>query len=96
MITKVDLSDSGSGFYMIRRDAVEEIAPRLSSQGFKLLLDIMTTARGTLRAAELPYGDSFHDVGNMQGPGEEAGARGLGPTLYLFDPNGHLVELRHY
>ncbi len=55
MITKVDLSDSGSGFYMIRRDAVEELAPRLSSQGFKLLLDIMTTARGTLRAAELPY-----------------------------------------
>jgi catechol 2,3-dioxygenase-like lactoylglutathione lyase family enzyme len=46
--------------------------------------------------AELPFGDSFHDVGNMQGPGEEAGARGLGPTLYLFDPNGHLVELRHY
>jgi len=55
MITKVELSDSGSGFYMIRRDAVEELAPRLSSQGFKLLLDIMTTARGTLRAAELPY-----------------------------------------
>jgi dolichol-phosphate mannosyltransferase len=55
MITKVELSDSGSGFFMIRRAAVEEIAPRLSSQGFKLLLDIMTTARGTLRAAELPY-----------------------------------------
>jgi dolichol-phosphate mannosyltransferase len=55
MITKVELNDSGSGFFMIRRAAVEEIAPRLSSQGFKLLLDIMTTARGTLRAAELPY-----------------------------------------
>jgi dolichol-phosphate mannosyltransferase len=55
MITKVELSDSGSGFFMIRRAAVEEVAPRLSSQGFKLLLDIMTTARGTLRAAELPY-----------------------------------------
>jgi len=54
-ITKVELSDSGSGFYMIRRDVVEGLAPRLSSQGFKLLLDIMTTARGTLRAAELPY-----------------------------------------
>jgi hypothetical protein len=24
------------------------------------------------------------------------GARGPGPTVYLFDPNGHLVELRHY
>src|SRR5271170_1230325 len=55
MITKVELNDSGSGFFMIRRDAVEALAPRLSSQGFKLLLDIMTTARGTLRAAELPY-----------------------------------------
>jgi dolichol-phosphate mannosyltransferase len=55
MVTKVELSESGSGFFMIRRAAVEEIAPRLSSQGFKLLLDITTTARGTLRAAELPY-----------------------------------------
>ena len=49
-----------------------------------------------VKAAGLPYGDSFHSVGNMHGPGEEAGARGLGPTLYLFDPNDHLVELRHY
>jgi catechol 2,3-dioxygenase-like lactoylglutathione lyase family enzyme len=49
-----------------------------------------------VKAAALPYGDSFHDVGNMQGPGEEVGAMGLGPTVYLFDPNGHLVELRHY
>jgi catechol 2,3-dioxygenase-like lactoylglutathione lyase family enzyme len=49
-----------------------------------------------VKAAGLPYGDSFHSVGNMEGPGEEAGARGLGPTVYVFDPNGHLVELRHY
>ena len=49
-----------------------------------------------VKAAGLPYGDSFHSVGNMHGPGEEAGARGLAPTLYLFDPNDHLVELRHY
>jgi catechol 2,3-dioxygenase-like lactoylglutathione lyase family enzyme len=49
-----------------------------------------------VRAAGVPYGDSYHDVGNMRGPGEEAGARGLGPTVYLFDPNGHLIELRHY
>ena len=46
--------------------------------------------------AGLPFGDSFHDVGNMQGPGAEAGRAGSGPTVYLFDPNGHLVELRHY
>ena len=29
-------------------------------------------------------------------PGEEAGRGGWGPRVYLFDPNGHLVELRHY
>jgi catechol 2,3-dioxygenase-like lactoylglutathione lyase family enzyme len=49
-----------------------------------------------VRAAGLPYGDSFHDVGNMRGPREEGGAKGPGPTVYLFDPDGHLVELRHY
>ena len=49
------LTDPMSGFFMLRRDVVEEIAPQLSSQGFKILLDIVATARGTLRIAELPY-----------------------------------------
>jgi dolichol-phosphate mannosyltransferase len=40
---------------MLRRAAVEELAPKLSSQGFKILLDIVATAGGTLRIAELPY-----------------------------------------
>jgi catechol 2,3-dioxygenase-like lactoylglutathione lyase family enzyme len=51
---------------------------------------------GRIREAGVPYGDSFHDVGNMQGPGDELGARGGGPTLYLFDPSRHLIEIRHY
>jgi dolichol-phosphate mannosyltransferase len=44
-----------SGFFMIRRDVVGELAPALSSQGFKILLDIVATAHGRLRVAELPY-----------------------------------------
>jgi dolichol-phosphate mannosyltransferase len=51
----VELTDPMSGFFMIRRDRLEELAPSLSSQGFKLLLDIVVTARGALRAVELPY-----------------------------------------
>ena len=51
----VELTDPMSGFFMIRRDTVEELAPSLSSQGFKLLLDIVATARGKLRVVELPY-----------------------------------------
>jgi hypothetical protein len=49
-----------------------------------------------VRAADIPYGDSFHDVGNMRGPGDEQGAQGSGKAVYLFDPNEHLVEIRHY
>ncbi|MDQ1454487.1 MAG: hypothetical protein QOH28_107 [Actinomycetota bacterium] len=49
-----------------------------------------------IRAAGIPYGDSFHDVGNMRGPGREDGARGPAASLYVFDPNKHLIEIRHY
>jgi catechol 2,3-dioxygenase-like lactoylglutathione lyase family enzyme len=48
-----------------------------------------------IKAAAVPYGDSFHDVGNMRGPGNEFGAHGMGPALYFFDPDQHLIEIRH-
>ncbi|MEA2871376.1 MAG: dolichol-phosphate mannosyltransferase [Hyphomicrobiales bacterium] len=51
----VTLSDPMSGFFMMRRDRFEELAPQLSSQGFKILLDIVASARGALRIAELPF-----------------------------------------
>ena len=51
----VTLSDPMSGFFMIRRDALEAVAPSLSTQGFKILLDIVATAKGRLRVAEIPY-----------------------------------------
>lgn len=49
-----------------------------------------------LRAAGLAYGDSFHAADNRRGPGDEEGARGPGKSLYLLDPNRHLIELRCY
>jgi hypothetical protein len=51
---RIDLTDPMSGHFMIRRDAPETIAPSLSTQGFKILLDILETARGSLRTIELP------------------------------------------
>jgi dolichol-phosphate mannosyltransferase len=51
----VTLSDPMSGFFMMRRDRFEALAPQLSSQGFKILLDIAATARGKLATAELPF-----------------------------------------
>ena len=49
-----------------------------------------------VRDSGVDFGDSFHSVGNMKGPGEEDGARGLGASLYFFDPIKHLIEIRHY
>ena len=49
-----------------------------------------------IRDAGIPYGDSFHAVGNMQGPGDEPGSRGPGKAVYCFDPDRHLIEIRHY
>ena len=51
----VEIADPMSGFFMIRRDKFEQIAPQLSIQGFKILLDIVATARGQLRTIEIPY-----------------------------------------
>jgi dolichol-phosphate mannosyltransferase len=45
-----------SGFFVMRRDLLDELAPRLSSEGFKILFDILVAGKGTLRIAELPYG----------------------------------------
>lgn len=44
----------------------------------------------------IPYGDSYHSVGSNSGPGNEVGARGPAPTLYLNDPSRHLIEIRTY
>src|ERR1700730_477013 len=54
-VLRVKIADPMSGFFMIRRDRFEQLAPQLSTQGFKILLDIVATARGNLRVKEIPY-----------------------------------------
>jgi dolichol-phosphate mannosyltransferase len=54
LLLGISLTDPMSGYFMIRRDAFEALSPSLSSQGFKILLDIVATGRGSLRTVELP------------------------------------------
>jgi dolichol-phosphate mannosyltransferase len=54
-LTGVELSDPMSGFFMMRRDRFDPLARSLSTQGFKILLDIAITAKGGLRIAEMPF-----------------------------------------
>ncbi|WP_424627247.1 glycosyltransferase [Bradyrhizobium sp. SYSU BS000235] len=58
----IDVADPMSGFFMIRRDRFEQLAPALSVQGFKILLDIVASAHGKLRVVEVPYsfGERLH------------------------------------
>lgn len=54
-VLRVKIADPMSGFFMIRRDSFEQLAPQLSTHGFKILLDVIATARGALRVKEIPY-----------------------------------------
>jgi dolichol-phosphate mannosyltransferase len=54
-VLRIKIADPMSGFFMIRRDRFEQLAPQLSTQGFKILLDVVATARGELRVREIPY-----------------------------------------
>lgn len=51
----VRLTDPMSGFFMLRRETVERLSPKLTRYGFKILLDIVASDRGRLGVAELPY-----------------------------------------
>lgn len=58
MIAGQPISDPMSGYFAARRDLIVNLAPDLSSEGFKILLDLVITAdrKGTSPAiAEVPY-----------------------------------------
>jgi dolichol-phosphate mannosyltransferase len=54
-ITRTAISDPMSGFFMLTREAFMAALPRLSSIGFKILLDIAASSPTALRVAEVPY-----------------------------------------
>jgi dolichol-phosphate mannosyltransferase len=50
----VRLSDPMSGFFMLPRALFEQLAPGLTAQGFKILLDLVLTAEVPPRVIEVP------------------------------------------
>jgi len=55
LVTKTDIADPMSGFFMLRRMVFERVMRGLSTQGFKILLDILATAETPLRIKEIPF-----------------------------------------
>jgi dolichol-phosphate mannosyltransferase len=60
------VADPVSGFFMIRREAFEAAAPRLSDQGFKILFDLIASRAPSLRIVELPYAFSPRQAGQSK------------------------------
>ena len=85
------LSDPMSGFFMMRRDSFDVLAPRLSPVGFKILLDIAATGGERLRIAEQPYqfGERFDGESKFNA---QVGVEFLG--LLLAKMTGDLVDPR--
>lgn len=54
-IAGTTVADPMSGFFMIRREIVSRLAPRLSPDGFKILVDVILSAGGGLKIVEIPY-----------------------------------------
>jgi catechol 2,3-dioxygenase-like lactoylglutathione lyase family enzyme len=67
----------------------EHLAFSMTAAQFESVLE-------TLRVQRIPFGGAFDAVGQNGAPGFELGARGKGPTVYFFDPDRHLLEVRHY
>jgi dolichol-phosphate mannosyltransferase len=66
MLTKADVRDLMSGFFMVRREALDETVRNLSQHGFKVLLDLFVSAPRPLRFVELPYHFRTRDFGRSK------------------------------
>ncbi len=54
-VTKVELSDPMSGFFLTRREVWNVLTPELSGMGFKILLDLFATSKTPLSFREVPF-----------------------------------------
>ena len=55
MVLRQEVSDPVSGFFMIRRELIDRVAPSLATEGFKILFDIIASQPEALAIVELPY-----------------------------------------
>lgn len=65
-VLQVQLSDPMSGFFMIRRDKVDSVAPKLATDGFKILFDIVACQPTPIRTLELPYTFRAREAGDSK------------------------------
>ncbi len=55
MVYSAELSDPMSGFFLVDRKFLDEVVRRLSSTGFKILIDLVASSTRPVRIAEVAY-----------------------------------------
>ncbi len=66
LLLPTPVADPMSGFFLLPRALVEEVAPRIAGRGFKILLDILLSARRKLAVAEIPYSFRSRQAGESK------------------------------
>ncbi|MGB0670357.1 MAG: glycosyltransferase [Rhodospirillales bacterium] len=54
-VTRTELSDPMSGFFVLTRAYFHKVRPQLSGVGFKILLDLAASSQGAVSIGEVPY-----------------------------------------
>jgi dolichol-phosphate mannosyltransferase len=88
---RVPIADPMSGFFMVRREAFQGSVRRLSSIGFKILLDIFASSPRPLQVKEIP----FHFRERHAGESKFDALIGWEYLILLADKIiGHLIPIR--
>ena len=66
LVAGAKVSDPMSGFFMTRREIVNEYASKLSPEGFKILVDLILSAGGALKIVEIPFVFRRREAGELK------------------------------
>ena len=65
-LTGVELSDPMSGFFLLPTATARTLVPKLSGIGFKILLDLLATAKSPLKVKDIPMNFSARRAGESK------------------------------
>lgn len=77
-------------------DLAEEPVAQSRHLAFSMDRTTFDAAFDRIRDAGIPFGDSPSAPAGGRGPGRSTGVHGSTDSVYLHDPNGHLLEILTY
>ncbi len=66
LVLRTQLSDPLSGYFMLTRELRDRALRKVSGRGFKILLDLVASVDGPVRAVELPYTFGLRQAGESK------------------------------